>query len=306
MLVTRPKEQSENLIDVLNRGGFNSVYLPMLEIRGVAGRDRKSRVKHELNQLVQRSYAIFISSNAVKWTSSFIAANDIDWPKGLPCVAIGAATEKALRAEGWRIADSRAEFEDGFFGAQDSESLLALEILNDIAGKDITLIRGVGGRQTITDTLESRGANVHCCEVYERHCPDFSASAWRKKLYDVLIASGKLNQERLVVDDFNDAAKFSAVSAITFASGETLNNFCEFLRQEKTLYRPIDGLDNTLLSARVENFIAEAKSTPVVVPSGRVMKLAEEQGFVDITVAENAGAEAICQSLQLRLGVLAR
>jgi MFS superfamily sulfate permease-like transporter len=79
---------------------------------------------------------------------------------------------------------------------QDSEALLALPQLEQVAGKRIAIFRGVGGRTLLADTLRSRGATVDYVECYRRRRPDADA--------------GPLLQ------------RWADVSAVTIASAETL------------------------------------------------------------------------------------
>jgi uroporphyrinogen-III synthase len=79
--------------------------------------------------------------------------------------AVGARTAAALEASGLTVS---LVPEQGFT----SEDLLALPELNDVAGKDILIIKGEGGRQLIADTLTERGANVDEIAVYRRSLPN--------------------------------------------------------------------------------------------------------------------------------------
>ena len=51
---------------------------------------------------------------------------------------------------------------------QTSEGLLALPSLSDVTEQHIVIIKGLGGRETLRETLMQRGANVSECVVYER------------------------------------------------------------------------------------------------------------------------------------------
>jgi uroporphyrinogen-III synthase len=55
-----------------------------------------------------------------------------------------------------------------------SEALLALPELDEtvVAGSEILIVRGEGGRQLLGDTLSKRGAQVTYAEVYRRAAPE--------------------------------------------------------------------------------------------------------------------------------------
>ncbi|WP_296815495.1 uroporphyrinogen-III synthase [Thiobacillus sp.] len=63
---------------------------------------------------------------------------------------------------------------------QDSEAVLALPQLQAVAGRQVVIVRGVGGRALMADTLRARGADVHFMECYRRTCPHADpAPCWR-------------------------------------------------------------------------------------------------------------------------------
>src|SRR5262249_5931396 len=78
--------------------------------------------------------------------------------------AVGSGTRRALQALGARRVLAP---EDG----ADSEALLALPELHDVAGKRILIVRGEGGRELLAETLVARGARTEYLECYRRVLP---------------------------------------------------------------------------------------------------------------------------------------
>lgn len=77
-----------------------------------------------------------------------------------PWVAVGAGTARALRRAGAGAIASPARM--------DSEGLLAMPQLQDVAGLDVGLVTAPGGRGVIAATLAARGARVLRADVYAR------------------------------------------------------------------------------------------------------------------------------------------
>lgn len=95
--------------------------------------------------------------------SALVQARDRQW------FAIGRGTANALRRRG--VPDACVP------GAgADSEALLALPVLQDIAGQRIGLITAPGGRGLLEQSLRARGAEPVVAQVYRREaCPPSAA-----------------------------------------------------------------------------------------------------------------------------------
>jgi uroporphyrinogen-III synthase len=87
------------------------------------------------------------------------------WPSKVRAVTIGESSEAALMTNGIaNVLSPRGRF--------DSEALLELPEMQDVAGKRIVIFCGEGGRQLIGDTLARSGATVVQVASYQRGVPD--------------------------------------------------------------------------------------------------------------------------------------
>jgi uroporphyrinogen-III synthase len=159
--VTRPREQSAALMQRIVQAGGIPLPFPLLEIEP-APADAGQRER--LSLVAQTDLAIFISPNAVRYGIAAMRAAGITFPPAMKIAAVGQGSAKALRELG---------FADILIPAErfDSEGLLALPGLHDVAGRRATIFRGNGGRELLGDTLKSRGAAVEYVECYRRSKP---------------------------------------------------------------------------------------------------------------------------------------
>lgn len=161
ILVTRPLEQAERLNQLIRAAGGTPFVFPAIEIRPPT---HPARLEKTLSRLDQFDLAIFVSPTAVASAWGHIA-NAGSWPKSLELAAVGQGSARALRELGLGkvIVPS---------GRSDSEALLALPEMQNVAGKRIVIFRGEGGRELLAQTLAQRGAQVEYAECYRRAKPD--------------------------------------------------------------------------------------------------------------------------------------
>ena len=78
----------------------------------------------------------------------------------------------------------------------DSESLLALPELAELTGQHVLIVRGVGGRSFLGETLAARGARLAYAEVYRRARPLADAAPllarWRQDVQVITATSGEV------------------------------------------------------------------------------------------------------------------
>ena len=161
VLVTRPAGQAEALCALIRAAGGNPIPFPTLEIAPVADPGPARDLLAQTWDLM-----VFVSRNAVELALDLIARTPGAgaWPEVRLLAAVGRATAAALEAAGRAPDLVPAE-------RFDSEALLALPALAGIAGAQVLIVRGEGGRALMGEVLQERGAAVHYAEVYRRVCP---------------------------------------------------------------------------------------------------------------------------------------
>ncbi|MGH8492942.1 MAG: uroporphyrinogen-III synthase [Moraxellaceae bacterium] len=168
ILNTRPAHQAAELTAVLRAAGLMVSELPLLEI---VVRDLSAAEQRLLMDMDRYDGVFFISANAARFGLDAAAGFWPQWPWQLRTYAVGHATAELLAAAGLDV-EIPAE-------RADSEGLLQLPALQNVAGKRFLLMRGVGGRELLRRGLEARGAQVDVLELYHRELPAAARAQWQ-------------------------------------------------------------------------------------------------------------------------------
>ncbi|KAB2824899.1 uroporphyrinogen-III synthase [Aliivibrio finisterrensis] len=185
ILVTRPEQESQALCDALNQLGHPAISHPLLTIHPG---NELSQLPELFSPLSDGDFLIAVSQHAVEHTQNYLQHHQIEWKKGLNYLAVGQKSAQHLRTY---ISDAVH-----FPTPSDSEHLLALPVLNRVAGKKVLILRGNGGRDLIYQALEALGAEVNYCEVYQRKMTPFdgklNAQKWQSQnINTIIITSGE-------------------------------------------------------------------------------------------------------------------
>ncbi len=193
--ITRPVDQAKKLSALISEAGGTPILFPLIEITQL---NNYSQFEGVIQHIADYDWAIFISSNAVQNGMPRLLKCGI--PTNLKFVAIGPVTTSELQGFG---VENVLTPKDRF----DSESLLSLPEMTNVDGKRILIVRGVGGRDVLADTLKKRGALVTFAECYQRINPqtncDLLAQLYaEKKLHGIVITSTEAMRQLLdLVDD---------------------------------------------------------------------------------------------------------
>lgn len=158
--VTRPRDQAVQLVRRIEQAGGSALLFPLLDIAAV----RDTQTLHEqISRLAQFELAIFVSPNAVHYGIAAIRKAG-KLPPNLKIATIGQGSARTLQELG--IANVIAPPE-----RFDSESLLSMPELQNVAGSRVLIFRGDSGRELLGDTLKARGATVEYAACYQRSKP---------------------------------------------------------------------------------------------------------------------------------------
>ncbi|KFZ37732.1 uroporphyrinogen III synthase [Shewanella mangrovi] len=191
ILLTRPQGRNQSMTESLTQKGIPFLVTPLLAVSALTQQASAS--------LATADIIIFISTNAVK----YVAPPVNGWPTDCQFYAVGDATLQSLQKLGFNAIGTPAD-------NQQTEGLLSLPGLQPdvVTNKNIVIVRGVGGRETLAQQLSDYGAHVSYCEVYRRHCPEYDKSA--------------------VLQDWQQFG----IDTIVLTSGEALTNLLSLISEE--------------------------------------------------------------------------
>jgi uroporphyrinogen-III synthase len=194
VVVTRPAGQAAHFATALSEAGAIPVRFPVLEIRDI---EDPAALLEAAIRLDSFDIAVFVSPNAIQKALAVILARRA-WPASLRVVTIGKSSERELARHGIHdVISPPLRF--------DSEGLLELPELIDVAGKRVIIFRGDGGRELLGDTLIARGARIEYLSCYRRGKPQTDPAPLLK-----LWEQGRLD-------------------AVTLTSSEGLRNFFDMV-----------------------------------------------------------------------------
>lgn len=184
--VTRPVDQARRLCLAIEQQAGIAISFPLIAI---APLDDYREFEQVISKLESAHWAIFISTNAVDNAMTRVIKKFGKVPEHVKFAAIGQQTAKALGLYGVHdILIPHTRF--------DSETLLALAEMHDVADQTVMIFRGIGGREVLADTLKARGANIVFAESYRRvnpqtSCIEFEQLWQQQQLHAIVVTSSE-------------------------------------------------------------------------------------------------------------------
>jgi uroporphyrinogen-III synthase len=211
ILITRPEPQASALATLAREQGINATVFPTMVIEPT---ENTAWQKPLLNEVTSEDLLVFVSRSAVE-NSLLPCGGGLEWRVNLPCIAIGKGTAEALTHAGFKNIHYSND------GAN-SESALALPILQNLVGRTCWVLRGNGGRELLPDTLRQRGALVNILTCYERHLPtkpiEPLIAQWEQTGFDCVICTsieGLKNLSELLGSDHQSLLQKTPITVLS-------------------------------------------------------------------------------------------
>jgi uroporphyrinogen-III synthase len=212
VLLTRPDGQGDSLQQAIEEQGGECLHYPVMAILALTEETDKAiweRTKQAVINLDHYQQVIFISTNAVHFGMGWIEQYWPQLPLGFEWHAIGKATAQALSVAGVPCSYSDEQW------LMNSEALLQQASLQHLEQGRVLIVRGVGGREYLTEQLQQRGARVDYAECYHRR----------------LVARPEGELSALLQGELPDC--------LVINSGETLDYVCQLLGDEQFKTIPV-------------------------------------------------------------------
>jgi uroporphyrinogen-III synthase len=175
ILITRPEPLAQPLANALTAAGAQTNIFSTLNIKSLS--ENIAHVNLALFDII-----IFISPNAVL---NSVAVSPEHWQKlSSAIISMGSGTTQTLAK--YQVAVTA---EPG--AGATSESLVHLNVLQNVADKKILIVAGQGGRDVIMKTLQQRGAQCQKVAVYQRVKPKQTMPLWPQPFDVIIVTSGE-------------------------------------------------------------------------------------------------------------------
>jgi len=200
--ITRPLDQATRLSRMIATAGGDTTSFPLIAITAL---EDNNTFIHALDNVAAQDWLIFISSNAVQYGMPSIQARLEPCTRKPRFAAIGPVTAAELMQYGvTNVLQPEHRF--------DSESLLALPDMQAVQGQRMMIVRGIGGRELMADTLRSRGAEVRFAECYRRINPQTDAgklqTLWHNGHLDTIVVTSSEAMRHLLALTSNGSAEW--------------------------------------------------------------------------------------------------
>ncbi len=186
VLVTRPDQRGQQLVELLAEKQIFALHQPLFSV--ATGRDLP-QLPSAMARLNRDDYVFAVSKNAVDFAKETLRETGFHWRSDLHYFAVGQGTAQYFCAQIEQKVIYPIESEN-------SEGLLALPQMQDLADKNVLILRADSGRELFPEQAQLRGAQVHILECYQRiiasDLPEQISLAKRIVIDVIVITSGEI------------------------------------------------------------------------------------------------------------------
>lgn len=158
VLITRPDERGQQLLEMLAEQQIFAIHQPLFRVE--AGHDLP-QLPSVLSNLGTGDYVFAVSKNAIDFAHQTLTETGFNWRSDLCYFAVGqrsasyfaSQTEQAVRYP---------------LQSENSEGLIELPEMQQVAGKNVVILRANSGRELFAQTMAERGATIKVLECYQR------------------------------------------------------------------------------------------------------------------------------------------
>ncbi|CAB0151528.1 Uroporphyrinogen-III synthase [Pseudidiomarina piscicola] len=190
VLILRPEAQAAELRQLMQQQANKLSQSLAIECASMLKISAYDDPNHSLISILGQQWdgAMMVSVNA----AHYFAQQAREWAPNSPMprcrwYAVGPVSANA-------IADVVGRPVNCPWRAHNSDALLELPELQDVAGQRWLLIRGHGGRELFADTMRARGAEVCYLEVYQRQPKTAEAAqfeTWQQTIDTIMVSSAE-------------------------------------------------------------------------------------------------------------------
>ena len=183
VLLIRAEAQAASLATMLTEAGIVCQQQSFLQVKGI---DNAAEQAAEITRQTWHG-GITVSQHAGMYADKYLQQQNSLWPQAR-WFSVGPSSARATaRLAGFPVICP--------WQVHQSESLLQLPELQQVAGQRWLIIRGNGGRELLADSLRARGAEVHYWQVYQRTRRDVDGAAcfadWQNNIGVIVVTSAE-------------------------------------------------------------------------------------------------------------------
>ncbi|MBL4763698.1 MAG: uroporphyrinogen-III synthase [Colwellia sp.] len=251
VLITRPTKKAQALTLLLNKQDITCVSQPLFDYQPLADHQQSEKL------LTNAEVIIFVSVAAVEFAHASVSATHWQYQH---IIAVGKATKSALQALTLENIHCPSQ--------ENSEGVLALSLLNEnLANKNITIVRGNGGREHLALELNRRGATVCYLESYQRVWRTFPKNIdkqWYQQQINCIVVTSNALLEQLVqltqatnVAVENDATMYWRNHCIWLVASKRIANHAKQLGLVNVIQS--DGANEQAISTTLQTIIEKKR-----------------------------------------------